>query len=415
LPLQSITHAASRTTKLDGDITPAELPSGRVRFADELGRETALVSRRESPPARRADDDASDERPPTPATAGARTRSKAASGSTPNPSTTKATRAPPKSERGKSAAAPPSQGGDDEIALALAELGLAAPPPPTPPSEPPPELDLSGTRLVANGALAAATADPAMPAAEGDAFAAAPILERGDRGAAELAPALLASAETEAARDPATETKVSRAADAKVTGDVARLLEVVTASHASAAAARAPSAAPSAARPAAATPSEPPASPAAGAAPRVPLADLTHALPALVLNELRDVGPRLRFGRRGANWEVEMRLDPPELGSLKIRFELHGETIRGAIQCEPRVERLLGPVLKELEEELGRQGANASFDLSRQSNRSNQSGDDEGRASAPRSSRSLAAAAAVPLSRAPSARNDPSRLVDVTA
>ena len=422
MPLQSITHAASRTTKLDGEITPADLPSGRVRFSDELGRETALVSRRDPPPARRADDVASDEsahethggdeaavpQPPRRDTEGATTRSSAATRPTAPRTTTRATRAPPGSEREKAAPAP---GGEDEIALTLAELGLAVPAPPTPPIEPAPALDLSGTRIVASGALAAATADPASSSSAGDAATLASLNDRGDRGAAELAAALLAPAETEAARDVAPESKVTRdivakdTKDAKAASDVARLLAVATAPHASADPARASADGPSAAKSAAAAPSEPPAPPAAEAAPRVPLADLPHALPAL----LDEAGPRLSFGRRGATWEVELRLDPPELGSLRIRFELHGETIRGAIQCEPRVERMLGPVLKELEEGLGRQGANGSFDLARQAR------DEEGRAPASRSPQSTAAAAAAPASRAPSARNDPSRLVDVTA
>jgi hypothetical protein len=116
----------------------------------------------------------------------------------------------------------------------------------------------------------------------------------------------------------------------------------------------------------------------------------------------------MRFGRRGRSWEVELRLDPPELGSLHFKIALHGDEIRGVVQCEPRVERLLGPVLKDLEENLRQHGGGATFDLHREAK-------GEERPSAPRATSpgSIPAVAAGP--RAPSRAPDPSRLVDVTA
>jgi flagellar hook-length control protein FliK len=427
LALHSIRNAAARATNLDGDITPAELPPGRVRFSDELGRETALAARadakrgeaKETP---RADGVASNARDRERHDVESEERRGAASGE----SSPQHESSPPKSidgakadsrsaraatkgkaSRGRASvekpATAPAPEGDDEVSLALAQLGLAIQSPPAPPPAPPP-LDPAGTRVVASDSLAAGaiSTKESTVATEGDAIAIPRLADQGGTEASEVSHALLSGLEKSAARDADSDPKLASASVAKETGAALELLGIA-ASHGAPAAARATAVDGAAARPPAAP--QPPAADAADALPRVALAELPRALPALA----DELAPRLRFGRRGANWEVELRLDPPELGSLHIRFELHGESIRGAIHCEPRVERLLGPVLKELEEEMGRQGGNASFDLSRQA-REEERGSPSSR---PWRAEPFAAAAAAPL--APSERSDPSRLVDVTA
>lgn len=428
-------NGAARATRLDGDITPAELPPGRVRFSDELGRETALVARADASRGEagdvtkspRAGGVASNERDDVEngaehAVASNEHRDAAPDGSSQeheaappkssdgNPSISKAAPAATKTKatRSRSGAERPAAAapeGDDEISLALTQLGLAIQPPPAPPPAPPPQLDPSGTRIVAGESLTAAASatESTNAAAEAEAIATTQtVAGPGNAEASEVTHALLSGLEKSAARDADSDPKLASTSVAKESGAALALLGIA-ASHGVTAAARAPGVEAAAAKPAAAV--EPSAANAADALPRVALAELPRALPALA----DELAPRIRFGRRGANWEVELRLDPPELGSLRIRFELHGDSIRGAIHCEPRVERLLGPVLKDLEEEMGRQGGNASFDLARQE----RDGERGSSSSRPWRAEPFAAAAAAPL--APAERTDPSRLVDVTA
>jgi len=112
-----------------------------------------------------------------------------------------------------------------------------------------------------------------------------------------------------------------------------------------------------------------PLAPAAGAEPAraaaavermVALADLPRALHA-------EVDGFLSVRGRGRHWAAELRLDPPELGAVHVRLELRGDALHGVVRVEkadlePALERLV----KDLEQDLRRQGETASFDLSRE-------------------------------------------------
>ena len=354
LPLQSIAIAAPRRApEYDAEITPAELPSGRVRFSDELGRETALVARHD----RERDAGDRDDSPADPA-------------------------APKRTD---------AKQGDDEVALALDGTRT-----PTPSDAIVSDVAVScdpktGAPLVPDFAFAPLT----LGAASGDAPSnlanpSEPSL------VGELVRAAVATTER---------AEPSQADGARATVDTLHPFTALLAADAGApvaaktppaAAAHAPAAAPEVAAGRA---------PILEALPRVALSDVPHALPAL----LERLEPELRFGRRGRTWEVELRLDPPELGALRFRLELRGDEIRGVVHCEPHVERLLGPVLKDLEENLRQHGGGATFDLQREAK-------GEERPAAPRETSSGAIPRAAAEPRAPSRiAVDPNRLVDVTA
>jgi flagellar hook-length control protein FliK len=388
LPLQSIAFTAkSRTPGYDAEITPAELPSGRVRFSDELGRETALVARHDRARDAGDRDEGSAERTAPPHDDG------------------KAGRA--KSGRAKPASSPASskkEHGDDDVALALAALGIA-PPPETLEKPATPPLALDGTRDPASSD--AIVADVAVA---GDPKTGAPLVPD-----FAFAPHAFGAASGDVASNPpqsslagelvrAAVAKTERAEPSPADGSLAPFTALLAADAGARelahspppAAAHAPAAAPEIAAERA---------PSLDALPRVALSDVPHALPAL----LERLEPELRFGRRGRTWEVELRLDPPELGALRIRLEMRGDEIRGVVHCEPRVERLLGPMLKDLEENLRRHGGGAAFDLQREAK-------GEERPPAPRETSSGAIPRAAAEPRAPSRiAVDPSRLVDVTA
>jgi hypothetical protein len=383
LPLQSIAFTAkSRTPGYDAEITPAELPSGRVRFSDELGRETALVARHDC--ARDAGD-----------------RDGGSAGRTAPP------RDDGKAGRAKPASSPASskkEQGDDEVALALAALGIAPPPETLEKPETPP-LALDGTRTPASSD--AIVADVAVA---GDPKTGAPLVPD-----FAFAPYALGAASGDAASNPpqsslvgelvrAAVAKTERAEPSPADGSLAPFTALLAADAGARELAHSPS--PAAAHaPAAAPEIAAERAPSLDALPRVALSDVPLALPAL----LERLEPELRFGRRGRTWEVELRLDPPELGALRIRLEMRGDEIRGVVHCEPRVERLLGPMLKDLEENLRRHGGGAAFDLQREAK-------GEERPPAPRETSSGAIPRAAAKPRAPSRiAVDPSRLVDVTA
>lgn len=409
MPLQSIAFGIpSRTTDLDADHTPAELPSGRVRFSDELGRETALAARREraaaaSESARSKDDapnradegahsetanDAANERVESnvPGRVATSRGPRSKPGASTNPS--------PAAKRGATAdgerAAAKSGDDADEVALALAALGLA----------PAPEIQelprtLAGSLLEAStadvetGPIGAPAASPRFVAVD-----ATPAEADAKSIVGELLRAAIAKPEAVDLHGTAPAPAETPSAAANALGSFPPLLE----SSAVAPDTTKVAPPPSAAKAPAADPTP------ADLRPRVALSDVPLALPAL----LDRLEPEMRFGRRGRSWEVELRLDPPELGSLHFKIALHGDEIRGVVQCEPRVERLLGPVLKDLEENLRQHGGGATFDLHREAK-------GEERPSAPRATSpgSIPAVAAGP--RAPSRAPDPSRLVDVTA
>jgi hypothetical protein len=401
LPLQSIAfNAKSRTPEYDAEITPAELPSGRVRFSDELGRETALVARRDRERDAGGRDDARADR-----SAPKRTDAKSGDANRTSDATTR--RAKPASSPARSK----EERGDDEVALALAALGIAPPPETLEKPETPP-LALDGTRTPAssdaNVSDVAAAGDPlagANPLLRAFTFTPrAPGAASGD-AASNAEESSLVGELVRAAVAKTERAEPSPAGGAAATQDALAPFTALLAADAGArersntpppAAAHAPAAAPeiSAER-----------APLLDALPRVALSDVPHALPAL----LERLEPELRFGRRGKAWEVELRLDPPELGALRFRFEMRGDEIRGVVHCEPRVERLLGPMLKDLEENLRQHGGGAAFDLQREAK-------GEERTAAPRETSSGAIPRAVAEPRAPSRiAVDPDRLVDVTA
>ena len=91
----------------------------------------------------------------------------------------------------------------------------------------------------------------------------------------------------------------------------------------------------------------------------VALRDLPRALAS-------EVDGFLRMRGRGRHWDAEIRLDPPELGALHVRLELRGESIHAVVRAEdPRLESQLDGLLKDLEQQLQKQGNQASFDLRR--------------------------------------------------
>ena len=373
LPLQSIAIAAPRRApEYDAEITPAELPSGRVRFSDELGRETALVARHD----RERDASDRDDSPADPA-------------------------APKRTD---------AKQGDDEVALALAALGIA--PPPETPEAPPLALDGTRTPTPSDAIVSdvAVSCDPKTGAPLVPDFAFAPLTLGAASGDApsNLAnpsePSLVGEL-VRAAVATTERAEPSQADGARATVDTLHPFTALLAADAGApVAAKTPPAA-TAHAPAAAPEVAAGRAPILEALPRVALSDVPHALPAL----LERLEPELRFGRRGRTWEVELRLDPPELGALRFRLELRGDEIRGVVHCEPHVERLLGPVLKDLEENLRQHGGGATFDLQREAK-------GEERPAAPRETSSGAIPRAAAEPRAPSRiAVDPNRLVDVTA
>jgi flagellar hook-length control protein FliK len=70
--------------------------------------------------------------------------------------------------------------------------------------------------------------------------------------------------------------------------------------------------------------------------------------------------------RRDGRWQAEIRLDPPELGVVNVRLELDGGHLRVVARCDDRgVEQQLGQLFREWDQDLRKQGGEASFDLDR--------------------------------------------------
>ncbi len=89
-------------------------------------------------------------------------------------------------------------------------------------------------------------------------------------------------------------------------------------------------------------------------------------LPELPRTLRSEIDGFLRVRGQGRHWEAEIRLDPPELGSLHVKLELRGHALHGVVRVEdPRLEPTLDRMLKELEQSLREQGGDASFDLFR--------------------------------------------------
>jgi len=74
----------------------------------------------------------------------------------------------------------------------------------------------------------------------------------------------------------------------------------------------------------------------------------------------------VRLQRHDGRWEAEIRLDPPELGVVRVRLELDGGHLRVVARCDDRgVEQQLEQHFREWDQDLRKQGGEASFDLGR--------------------------------------------------
>jgi flagellar hook-length control protein FliK len=70
-------------------------------------------------------------------------------------------------------------------------------------------------------------------------------------------------------------------------------------------------------------------------------------------------------------WQADLELDPPELGPLRIRIELEGDTLRGTLRFEnPELRPLLEQTLGDLEQQLSRHGRSLELSLQLDSRRS---------------------------------------------
>ena len=86
----------------------------------------------------------------------------------------------------------------------------------------------------------------------------------------------------------------------------------------------------------------------------------------------------LRMRSLRDHWTVDLRLDPPELGSIRIQLEMRGQTIQGTVHyANPRLDDALERMLPELESKLREDGGDASLELFQESPR-RQFGNDEG-------------------------------------
>jgi hypothetical protein len=351
--------------------TPAELPSGRVSFRDELGRETAFEQRR---------------------------------------------------QRGDGS-------GDDAELAELAALNGAAPVvpiAPTIPSAPNAAADptalltaaattdgptpASVTALLDGDGLAlVAGAKPVAPATKGEAPAPAlavpmPDAEeppgigalRPDELLAQL-PELPELADDEAlelaAAPPRSAAKATEEPPFADAASLAALLEVVRRHESPAASAPA---------------SIDPARAAAPAERAVALAELPRAL--------RDeIDGFLRLRSHDRRWEAEIRLDPPELGSLHVRLELRGHALHAVVRTDdPTLQPQIERTLKELEQQLQREGGEAFLELGQGLDRGTPR-EHEGKREAEAAGRERAVASPEPALAPRGSGRDADRLVDLLA
>ncbi len=76
------------------------------------------------------------------------------------------------------------------------------------------------------------------------------------------------------------------------------------------------------------------------------------------------ISQSLRLRSLGDQWTLELRVDPPELGPLRIELQLQEDGVRGVIQyANPRLEDSLQKALPDLEEQLREEGKDAFLDL----------------------------------------------------
>ncbi len=102
------------------------------------------------------------------------------------------------------------------------------------------------------------------------------------------------------------------------------------------------------------------------AAPSLPTPP-THPLSPSAVTPLLDaaIDGVVSMRRDGARWEAEIRLDPAELGSLHVRLEMQGNHLRVVARCDDaQLQQQLGDLFRDWQETLQQQGGGASFDLS---------------------------------------------------
>lgn len=123
----------------------------------------------------------------------------------------------------------------------------------------------------------------------------------------------------------------------------------------------------------------------AEAAPAVQRPVPLHELGTVLRDELRS---GLQLHDEGDRWKIQLSLDPPELGALRITLEMRHGQIQGVVEFQdPRLQQTLERLIPDLERDLGRQ-ADLSFAGSHGSSRDRSgerggSGDSSARASAP--------------------------------
>lgn len=380
MPLSTITSARSATHTAEGPDGPTseESASGRVRFADELGRETASIA----PEFEHAEVDGQPDRATSRVAVDATKRNA-------DRDAERARRATPAERDDLDADADA-----DTDAEALALLVAVLPPPTTPVVVTLPPGDPLASQITANSAVA--TLDAAVA----------------------VAPPLLPGESPATLFDEVSVTQLSRAAiaaavDATDAIDAANAAESADSTHSMAAVDGVESLATAIAHGAAAERTAEVATGFSTRATSPPQSDPTERITSLAeLPRLlrAEIDGFLRLGRHGEHWEAELRLDPPELGALHIRFELVGHHLHGHFRCEDaRLEPVLEELFNEWEAAQREQGGGASFDLSRGAK------EEEGRTRiASRAEPPLGAVAVVPRT-ARGAGPDGSRIVDLLA
>jgi flagellar hook-length control protein FliK len=384
VPVATISSGRSASEAEPASNTPAGLPSGQVSFADELGRETALDRQRG-----KSDDSHRSTRVAKPTREPTRERTSKSGTRSSKPRRAEATKRAAKSSDPSALVAPPD----------------AKPPAADESSEPAiDDLDPSaGAAIAALDSGDASELDGLGPALLGRAGAASTVTGADETSpfaasAVELAVATLARPDADLALTKDTADSAPRVAATAAESFGAMLDELQL--HAALEGARAADAkAPTAPPPAPRESTPPPAS---------------HER-AVALAELpRELGSRvdgfLKVRGHGDRWEAEIRLDPPELGTLRVRLELRGHELHGVVHVQDRrLEPLLSGLFHDLEQQLRQQGqGEASFEFSRGANQ-----EGEGREWAASSAQPpLALVVAAPV-RGSGPRGD--RLVDLLA
>jgi len=93
----------------------------------------------------------------------------------------------------------------------------------------------------------------------------------------------------------------------------------------------------------------------------VPLARVGEALQTSIQQSLR-------LHSAGERWNLELRLDPPDLGTIRVVLQLDHDSLRGSVHfTDPHLEEVLERALPDLESSLRENGGNAFLDLRRDS------------------------------------------------